>query len=606
MPKPHMLEPQVRNLLRRGLAHHRAGRMGAAQACYRRSLKLDPRCAQAFHLLGLLAQQTGHVEESIQLVGQSLAINPDDADALNTLADSRLGLGDIPGAVECLQRLAEIHPQSAETHHRLGKAQEKLGDWESAVASYQRAIALAPHAAELYCTLAKLQSKREAYGDAVESCRRALAENPRRHESYTQLGLAFTGQGNFAAAAEAFRRAIALKPDCAETIFGLGYLFERQADLAGAAESYRYAMKLDPQLAVVHLHLGEIYLQQGEVEKAGERLAQVQKLEPDSAEVNSLRGLIHLQQGDFARGLPLYESRWKTVYGLRQRRKFPQPLWKGEPLNGARILLHPEQGLGDTLQFVRYVPLVAAQGGKVILELPARLHRLLAATAEAEKTVPWGEPLPEFDWQCPLMSLPFAMGTALGTIPAHIPYVFPDSAQVEVWRQRLEKETLRVGLVWAGNAKHPQERWRSIPLNQLAPLTQIAGATFYSLQMGPPAAILRQPSPGWRLIDLQDEQRDFADTAAIVANLDLVISIDTSVAHLAGAMGKPVWILLCKSPDWRWLLDREDSPWYPTARLFRQSVAGNWQDVLARVEGELHALAASASHAGSACPEAIA
>ena len=198
----------------------------------------------------------------------------------------------------------------------------------------------------------------------------------------------------------------------------------------------------------------------------------------------------------------------------------------------------------------------------------------------------------KFDWQCPLMSLPLAFGTELQTIPAEVPYIHPDPAQAEAWRQRLPGNTLRVGLVWGGSPLHPHDALRSVPLEQFAPLTNLEGTTFYSLQMGAPAGQIRALGPRVRLVDLQNEQKDFTDTAEIVANLDLVISIDTSVAHLAGAMGKPVWVLLSKSADWRWLLERDDSPWYPTARLFRQSTMGNWQDVISGVERELRGLVA--------------
>jgi ADP-heptose:LPS heptosyltransferase len=243
--------------------------------------------------------------------------------------------------------------------------------------------------------------------------------------------------------------------------------------------------------------------------------------------------------------------------------------------------------LGDTLHFVRYVPLVAARGGDVILEVPTRLHRVLAPTRGAVEVIRQGEALPEFDWQCPLLSLPLAFGTEMNTIPAKIPYVNPDAALVEAWRKRLPVNSVRIGLAWEGSPSHPHNARRSIPLDQLAPLTNLEGATFYSLQMGPSADQAKRLGSQVQLVDLHDEQKDFADTAAIVANLDLVISIDTSVVHLAGAMGKAVWVLLYKSPDWRWLLDREDSPWYPSVRLFRQSRLGNWQDVVARAEGEL-------------------
>jgi ADP-heptose:LPS heptosyltransferase len=218
------------------------------------------------------------------------------------------------------------------------------------------------------------------------------------------------------------------------------------------------------------------------------------------------------------------------------------------------------------------------------------LHRLLAHFPGAVEVIRHGEAPPEVDWQCPLLSLPLAFGTELNSIPAEIPYIAPDPAQVEVWKQRLRGDSLRIGLVWGGSPLHPHDARRSIPLEQLAPLTNVEGATFYSLQMGAPADQVKQLGSRVHLIDLQDEQTDFADTAAIVASLDLVISIDTSVVHLAGAMGKPVWVLLNYSPDWRWMRERRDSPWYPTARLFRQPEPGNWQDVVTRVDRELREL----------------
>jgi hypothetical protein len=299
-------------------------------------------------------------------------------------------------------------------------------------------------------------------------------------------------------------------------------------------------------------------------------------------------GLWHLAEGNFALGWAEYEYRESARHA---RRKFSQPQWRGEPLQGARILLHADQGFGDALQCVRYVPLVAARGGEVILGVQKRLHRLLARTEGARQVIRTDETPPAFTWHCPLLSLPFAFATDLSTIPARVPYVIPDPAHVEAWGQRLRGNSLRIGLAWGGNPNYPHELWRSIPLERLAPLTNLEDTTFYSLQMGAPARQVRQLGPRVHIINLQDEQKDFADAAAIVAHLDLVISIDTSVAHLAGAMGKPVWILLNNSPDWRWLLEREDSPWYPTARLFRQSTFGNWQEVVARVERELRRLA---------------
>jgi Flp pilus assembly protein TadD len=539
----------------------------------------------------LIAQQEHRYEESLPLLEQALALNPDDPDTLNNLADSHLGLDQNQPAVCYLRRRVELLPQSAEAHHRLGCVQERMGDLEDAAQSYRRALALEPDSPDRYSSLAKVQYRLGAYAEAAECCRRALALDPNRHDIYSLLGSVLTELGKDGAAVEALRRALALQPDSADAIFGLGYFFEKKGDLASAAEAFRKAFQLDPRMEGALLHLGIIHILQADLEAAAEYFQRALQMRQDFAEARSFLGLIHLAQGNYRLGWREYEDRRGTDQFLRARRKFSQPFWKGEPLEGTSILLYAEQGLGDTLHFVRCVPLVAARGGKVILEVPQRLHRLLAHTPGAQAVIRQGETLPEFDWQCPLLSLPVAFGTELSTIPAPIPYLAPDPAQAAAWRERLHGNSLGVGLAWGGSSAHPYDAQRSIPLEQLAPLTRLEGTTFYSLQMGPPAEQIKQLGTRARVIDLQSEQQDFADTAAIVANLDLVISIDTSVVHLAGAMGKPVWVLLYKSPDWRWMLGREDSPWYPTARLFRQSTLGNWQDVVARVERELRELA---------------
>ena len=412
-----------------------------------------------------------------------------------------------------------------------------------------------------------------------------MALDPKRYEIYNDLALVLTNLGNFGAAIEAFRRSLRLNPRSAKTIAGLGYLFECKGDLISASDAYRDAIKFDPQLHAAYADLGFVLFGLGEVAEAADCFQRLRALQPDSAEATANLGLIHLLQGDFASGWAEYESRWKV--GISDDRILVQRRWKGEPLAGERILLFAEQGFGDTLQFLRYVPMVAARGGKVVLEVQPALQRLLSSSDGASQVISRGETLPEFTWQCPLLSLPLAFGTELPTIPAHVPYVYPDTTQVAAWQQRLQANTRRIGLVWGGNPSMHRNRLRTIPLELLVPLIRTAGTTFYSLQLGPGSEEVKQLPQDVQLIDLAPELKDFADTAAIIANLDLVISVDTSVAHLAGAMGKPVWVLLNKGCDWRWFLEREDSPWYPTARLFRQTTAGDWQDVIARVEAAL-------------------
>ncbi|HME00946.1 MAG TPA: tetratricopeptide repeat protein [Terriglobia bacterium] len=578
LPSQHRLQ----KLLKKGLKHHRDGHIELAEACYRKILKVDPTSSEAQQMLRLLRAKAGPPQAAIQSLSATLA---DDATTLNNRARSYLAEGKVQPAIDCLCRVVELRPESAQAHQHLGEAQERLGDLQAAASSYQRAVALKPDSPELHCHLARVLYQGGALQAAAELYRRALVLDPKRYEIYNDLGLVLTNLGNFGEAVEAFRRSLRLNPRSAKTIASLGYLFECKGDLISAADAYRDAIKLDPKLHAAYGDLGFVLYGLGELAEASDCFHRLRALRPDSAEATVNLGLIHLRQGDLLAGWAEYESRWKV--GVGDDRRLVQRRWQGEPLGGERILLYAEQGFGDTLQFVRYVPLVAARGGQVVLEVQPQLRRLLSGTDGASHVMSRGETLPEFNWQCSLLSLPLAFGTELNSIPARVPYVYPDPAQVEAWRQRLQGNARRIGLAWGGNPTHHRDRLRSIPLEQLVPLLNVPGTVFYSLQLRPGSEQVEQIPPDGRLIDLAPELKDFADTAAIVANLDLVISVDSSVAHLAGAMGKPVWIMLNKGCDWRWFLEREDSPWYPTARLFRQTTPGRWQEVVNRIEIEL-------------------
>lgn len=543
---------RLQKLLKKGLKHHRAGHVELAEACYRKILNVDPLSSEAKQMLRTLQGTTG----AGQALGEPISAIFSDG--------------------------AKTRPESAEALQHLGEEQERAGDLQAAAKCYQRALALEPDSAELHCHLARALYQGGALQTAAELYRRALVLDPKRYEIYNDLGLVLTDLGNFAAALEVFRRSLINNPRSARTIASLGRLFERKGDLISAAEAYRDAIQLDPRLPAAYVDLGFVLYGLGELDEASDCFDRLRGLEPESAEASVNLGLIRLLKGELREGWAEYESRWKV--GVGDDRKFLQRRWRGEALGGERILLYAEQGLGDTMQFVRYVPLVAERGGDVVLEVQPALHGLLAGTDGASRVIRRGETLPEFTWQCPLMSLPLALGTELGTIPGSVPYIAADAERVAAWRERLEKNTRRIGLAWAGNPGHSRDRLRSISLQQLAPLLNVAGTTFYSLQFGAGAEQMKLLPPGVRLIDVGDELKDFANVAAIVANLDLVISIDSAVAHLAGALGKPVWILLNKGCDWRWFLGREDSPWYPTARLFRQSAPGEWLEVVKRVE----------------------
>jgi tetratricopeptide (TPR) repeat protein len=596
--------------------------LDAAVECYRRALELKPDYAEAHYNLGNVLLWQGKLPEASECYRCALALDPSQAQFHYRLGDVHFRLGRWTEASECYQRVVELLPKCAEVHYKLGNVRLRQGDLEEASASFRRTLELKPYLLEAHASLADVLSRQgrvaeaqatyqhaiaanpnsgatytylaatlKSQGDFVgaeDACRRALAAQPGLADAHSNLGTILLDQGKLVEAAKCFRRALALDSKCVAAYGNLAGVLWRQGDLEGAIASCRRALALDPNYASAYCNLGTTLADQGDLVGALECYQRDLALRPGSVCAVYYSGLAHLQLGDFAQGWREYEFRWQTKSLPRGPSTFSQPLWRGQDLKGERILLYFEQGLGDTLQFVRYVPLVAGRGGEVILEVPAGLHRLLTGLKGVSKIVDRGEAVPDFSWQCPLLSLPLAFATELATIPADIPYLQANLADVQAWSQRLQGEGLRVGLAWTGNPNHVRNRQRSMTLDQLTPLTRVEGVTFYSLQKGLAAASAQPLPAGMRLIDLDAQQNDFADTAAIVANLDLVISVDTSVAHLAGAMGKPVWIPLHHMPDWRWLLHRTDSPWYPTARLFRQSTPGDWTTVVSELVHELH------------------
>jgi tetratricopeptide (TPR) repeat protein len=327
----------------------------------------------------------------------------------------------------------------------------------------------------------------------------------------------------------------------------------------------------------------------GRFDAALECFAQAVAIKPDFADAHLNAGRCRLQAGDFDGGWPLHEWRWKTAQSAPDRRSFAQPLWLGDSdIAGKTILLWSEQGFGDMLLSVRYAPLVAARGARVILQVPVHLQRLFARMPGIGAVIPAGAELPAFDVQCPMMSLPLAFRTTLETIPADIPYLRADAVRIAGWQERLTAlPGLKVGLVWAGSFRYPLDKRRSMKLAQMAPLGSVRHVTLVSLQKDAPAQQAREPPAGLTLHDWTTELQDFDDTAALVAALDLVIAVDSAIVHLTGALGRPVWVLDRYDSEWRWLSGRDDSPWYPSLRLFRQEQPGDWAGVVERARAEL-------------------
>jgi lipoprotein NlpI len=485
--------------------------------------------------------------------------------------------------------VAEQHPDYPEAHNNLGSALVRLGQCEEGLRSYIRAISLRPNYDEAYYNRGVTQQMLGRHEAAVFCYQQTIALQPDYLEAYNNLGVVLTALGRFDEALARYDQAIALDPAYDEAFYNRGVALHGMERHEAAIASYDQAIALRPDYTEALRNRG-MALQA--LDRHGEALTDFDRaiaLRPDHASAHFSKSVCLLQSGDLPRGWQEYEWRWRTPEMTIAWRHFTEPLWLGaEPIAGKTILLHAEQGLGDTLQFCRFVPPVAARGAKVILEVQQPLARLLADLPGAAQTVTHGEDLPPFDLHCPLMSLPLALGTTLQTIPSS-PYLAADPALVAGWRQRLAAlRELRVGVVWAGAPGKGKDFRRSLTTGHLAPLADVSGVAFVSLQKGSAAAEAR----GSRLLlhDHTSELHDFADTAALVGALDLVISVDTSVAHLAGALGRPLWLLTRFEADWRWMRGCEDSPWYPTARLFRQSAPGDWDGVVARVVEALREL----------------
>lgn len=542
------------------LQKHQTGRLPEAEADYRAILEIEPNNSDANHLLGVVLAQQGRGAEAEGLLRKAIAIRKAPHYCFD-LGLTLRALGRLEEAVIAYGEALAIKPHYAEAHYSLGNALKALGRLEAAAAAY----------------------------------RDALAQRPAYAEALFNLGNTLHDLGRPAKAITAYRGAAAMKPQYAEAHYNLGCALEVQGQLEEAGAAFRRAVDARPHFPEAWCNLGGTLQQLGRIDEAVSATSKALDLKPDYPDAVWNRSLIRLAQGDFAQGWEDYEARWQAKQLRTPRRDFVQPLWSGEEIAGQTILLHAEQGLGDTLQFVRYAPLVAKRRAHVILEVPMPLVRLLKGMPGVERIIAVGQSLPTFDWHCPLMSLPRAFGTRLETIPAAVPYLHPAPHLVAAWRDHMPADgLLRVGLVWAGNPRQSTpgadalDRRRSMPLWQLARLANVPGVRYFSLQKdGEAATQAKTPPAGLGLIDLMGKVSDFADTAALIANLDLVIGVDTSVIHLAGAMGKPVWVMSRFDGCWRWLREREDSPWYPTLRLFRQHAPGDWTEVVERVRDAL-------------------
>jgi Flp pilus assembly protein TadD len=542
-----------------GYGHQQQGRLDEAVACYRMALNLKPDCPEAHNNLGTALAQQGLLEKAVQCFRKALGFKPDYPDAYTNLGTALQQQGLLQEAIACFRIALDLQPESPEAHNSLGCVLGKLGRSTEAVACYRRAIDLKPDYAEAHYNLGNVLRQQQRLDEAVVC----------------------------------FRRAIDLKPNYTIAVNNMGTTLQQQERLDDAVVCYLRAIDLRPDLPEAHNNLGGALRQQGRLDDAVVSFRRAIDLQPDYPDAHTNLALALLARGDMAEGWQEYEWRWTTPQGIKAHRNFAQPQWRGEAAKGRTLLIHAEQGFGDTLQFCRYAPLAAACGLRVIVEVPRPLVRLLRSLSGVAMVVGAGEELPPFDLHCPMLSMPLALGTTMATIPGAASYLHADKAQVAAWRMRLAamaNHGPRIGLVWAGAPDSTpdlaMDRRRSLSPGRLAVLSELAGLHFFSLQK-----VGSSMPEAFRLTDFMEGMGDFADTAALIANLDLVISVDTAVAHLAAALGKPVWVLDRFDPCWRWLVGRYDSPWYPALRLYRQPHPGDWGSVIAEVSRDLRSLA---------------
>ncbi|HEX3727073.1 MAG TPA: tetratricopeptide repeat-containing glycosyltransferase family protein, partial [Pirellulales bacterium] len=484
----------------------------------------------------------------------------------------------------------ELKSHDAAKHYGLAVVLAKLDQLPEAVQSYRRAVALAPDFVHAYNNLGGLLMQLGRVDEAIECYSRAVALDPSFAEAYNNLGLALVRQNKLDDAMASYHRAIERKANYGNAYHNLGIALTSADRFAEAQPCYARAIEIDGDRAASHYNLAFVLSQLNEIEASAAACRRAIAIEPDNAPAHFSLATALLTLGTFAEGWGEYE--WRLMQPHHRGREFAVPRWNGEPLEGKTILLVSEQGLGDTLQFIRYAPLVKARVSNLVVECPPNLARLIQRSAGVDHVISSGEPLPEFDVYAHLGSLPRIFETSPTTIPASAPYLWPEDTLVETWQgQFAGLRGLKIGIAWQGNPANPKDRFRSIPLAQFAALMRVPGIHWHSLQMGAGREQLtleRMP-----IVDLEDRLGDLHNTAAIMRHLDLVITCDSSAAHLAGALGMPVWVALAYAPDWRWMLDRADTPWYPTMRLFRQERPGDWSGVFNAIAAELAAFAAS-------------
>ena len=565
------LNSQFQELLQSAQLLQKEGKLHEACASYENILSLYPQHPEIHYYLGGACQQQGKITDAIQAYQQGLALAPNYfPQVYYNLGVLYKQQGKLTEAIEAYEKFISLYPNNALVYNSLGLALQQQGKVEAAIGAYQQAIKLNPSYYQAYYNLGNLLLVKGKVEEAIAAHQQAINVNPNYAPAYNNLGNGLHAQGNIEAAITAYRKAINLNPNYGEAFDNLGVALQHQEKWEEATTAHRQALTLNPGLVSAYNNIGHALQEQGKLEEAMACYQKGLTLNPHQTSIHLHYGSALLQQGNFSLGWEEYQ--WRLQKKQYQLKSITTPFWDGKTsLTDKTILIKAEQGLGDLLQFSRYVPLLATRGAKVILESPESLVSVMKTLPGIDKVVSRTE-VNEVDFLVWLMSLPYFFQTTAETIPPTVPYLSaPETSRASL----LNENRFKIGIVWSSKLINPTSRKRSCPLELFASILAGKDIDCYSLQKEPTAADLDLLAT-LPIVDLKEQLQDFGDTAAIIAQLDLVISVDTSVAHLAGGMGKPVWVLLPAVPEWRWLLDREDSPWYPTMRLFRQTEPGDW------------------------------
>lgn len=619
---------------------HQQGHLREASLIYETVLKSDPENAESMHLLGLVAAQSGKHELAVNWISQALVICPENSKYHNNLGTAWVDLKQFAKAIDSydsaiqykedyadayfnkslaliqlkhwdaaaltLNKALVHQPEFFEAMYLLGNTLQELGRFDEAITSYEQASAINANYAPLFYNLGNAFKAKKQFDAAILNYDKSLAIDPSFVDAYVNRGVALKELRLFEAAIQSHNQALSVNKECAQAYLNRGNALKELNRFEEAIADYEKAISFKADYAEAYCNLAITLDRLLRTEQALAYYDIAINIKNDYVQAHWNKAVALLLLGKYQQGWKSYEWRWLTEDSLKKKKKISKPLWLGDnDISHKTILIHAEQGLGDTLQFIRYLPMVAALGARVMVEVQAPLLSLFENMQGISVLLKKGDPLPAFDVHCPMMSLPLAFKTTLDTVPACPQFVIPQ-AKTQFWSDKLGSKAIpRVGLVWNGGFRPDQpEIWdvnerRNLPLQQLKALVGL-DVEFISLQKGEPAEseFSQAVAAGWDGPVIHDhviELKDFSDTAALVMNLDLVIAVDTSTAHLAASIGKPVWLLNRYDTCWRWLLEREDSPWYPSIKIYRQTSSGDWDGVMQRVRADLLALSASAT-----------